>query len=429
METKMPNNWKKYKLGDLADITSSKRIFLSDYVTEGIPFYRSKEIIDLFHKRDIKTELFISKDKYEEIKHKFGIPLGGDLLLTSVGTLGIPYIVKDNDVFYFKDGNLTWFRKINNLYIDNKYLFIIISSDYGKKKLNEITIGSTQAALTIYGLKNIEITLPPLPEQQAIAEILSSLDDKIELNLQTNKTLEEMANALYKHWFVDFGPFKEGKFVESELGLVPINWEVKELRENLSILKDGSHNPPKRTEEGVRFLAGATDIKHLTISFEKCSFISQEDYDQMHRKYHIQKDDILLTIVGTIGNVAIVRESDLPFSMQRSIAILRASDTFSNKYIYLLLNSLSFKHYMNTNINPTGQPGIYLGTLGSYKLVTPPIDELKRFEKTVEPVFEQMFQNVTENESLKQTRDYLLPKLISGKIRVKEAAQKVKEVL
>ena len=95
--------WKEYRLGELCSISSSKRIFAEEYKSFGIPFYRGKEIIEKQKGTNISTELYISESRYEEIKNKFGVPQKGDMLLTSVGTLGIPYIIKD-ETFYFKDG-------------------------------------------------------------------------------------------------------------------------------------------------------------------------------------------------------------------------------------------------------------------------------------------------------------------------------------
>jgi len=100
-------------LGKLCNITSSKRIYASEYVSTGVPFYRSKEVIQKHDGEAINTELFISEEKYNEIKNKFGVPTKGDMLMTSVGTLGIPYIVKASEKFYFKDGNLTWYKDFN----------------------------------------------------------------------------------------------------------------------------------------------------------------------------------------------------------------------------------------------------------------------------------------------------------------------------
>lgn len=119
--------WEKVKLGNVCEITSSKRIFYSEYVDDGVPFYRSKEIIESDEGKVIENPLYISVDKYNEIKEKFGVPQIGDMLLTSVGTIGIPYIIKKKDCFYFKDGNLTWFRDFREG-LNSKYLYYWINN-------------------------------------------------------------------------------------------------------------------------------------------------------------------------------------------------------------------------------------------------------------------------------------------------------------
>ena len=150
-------SWNRGKIGQHCEITSSKRIFYSEYVETGVPFYRSKEIIETSQGQSISEPLFISQEKYEEIKEKFGVPGPGDMLLTSVGTIGIPYIVKQDDYFYFKDGNLTWFRNFDKELL-SEFLCYWIGSSEGYGILNNTTIGSSQKALTIAALKNIEIS-------------------------------------------------------------------------------------------------------------------------------------------------------------------------------------------------------------------------------------------------------------------------------
>ena len=194
--------WKEKQLCEIVDIGSSKRIFYKEYVPVGIPFYRSKEVIEKHNGKAISTELHISIEKYNDIKEKFGVPVEGDILLTFVGTLGIPYIVQKDEKFYFKDGNLTWFRNFNNSLL-NQFLYYWLISPVGKGELDMVSIGSTQPALTIRGLKGITINTPPLPEQKAIASVLSSLDDKIDLLHRQNKTLEAMAETLFRQWFVE----------------------------------------------------------------------------------------------------------------------------------------------------------------------------------------------------------------------------------
>ena len=190
-------------VGDLCEVTSSKRIFAADYEVAGVPFFRGKEITDKYRGRvEVGTELFISRAKFEEIKGKSGAPIPGDLLLTSVGTLGSTYIVRPGDEFYFKDGNVTWFRYFDGL--NSKYFHYWLSSPDGRSELNKCTIGSSQSAYTIVLLKGMSIAVPSIAEQCRIASILSAYDDLIENCQRRIRTLEDMARSLYREWFVHF---------------------------------------------------------------------------------------------------------------------------------------------------------------------------------------------------------------------------------
>jgi type I restriction enzyme S subunit len=175
---------KKVSLAQLATVTSSKRIFLSDYVEEGIPFYRSKEIITKSNFESIEKPLYITEERYLEIKEKFGVPVSGDLLITSVGTIGFVHLVNDDDGdFYFKDGNLIW---IKNLLQQNLafFLFFKFRTPEFKEMLNSVAIGSSQKALTIETVKKIEIEIP-------------SDDSLIEFNQET-KTIIKFIYTLQK---------------------------------------------------------------------------------------------------------------------------------------------------------------------------------------------------------------------------------------
>lgn len=168
-------SWTYEKIGNHCEITSSKRIFFSEYVESGVPFYRSKEIIEIERGQNIGEPLYISQQKYDDIKSKYGVPLPGDMLLTSVGTIGIPYIIQIDDYFYFKDGNLTWFRSFDDLLV-SRFLYYWIISDEGQGILNNATIGSSQKALTISALNRIECPVPPIEVQTKIVSILSAYD-------------------------------------------------------------------------------------------------------------------------------------------------------------------------------------------------------------------------------------------------------------
>ena len=198
---KIPKDWKKVSISQFVDIKSSKRVKMSEYKNQGVPFYRSKEIIQKASKQSINTEIFISNSQYESFRQKHGAPVEGDILLTSVGTLGIPYLVREIDgKFYFKDGNLTWFTNFSKN-LDSKYLFYFLQSKEGKRRINEISIGSTQAALTIEGLKSVTITLPPLSIMKIFSEITNSFLQKISINLEQTSVFEKIRDSILPKLF------------------------------------------------------------------------------------------------------------------------------------------------------------------------------------------------------------------------------------
>jgi len=173
--------WEKKKLGSVSEMTSSKRVYLSDYVNDGVPFYRGKEISELRLNKTPDDILYISRERYEDFKEKFGIPSIGDILITAVGTLGNVLRIRNDDEFYFKDGNLIWLK---NIKVDSEFLETLIQ--WKNNDLIKTSIGSTQKALTMVELRKLKFAFPNLPEQQKIANFLTAVDTKLQ-QLTTKK--------------------------------------------------------------------------------------------------------------------------------------------------------------------------------------------------------------------------------------------------
>ncbi|MEM4254481.1 MAG: restriction endonuclease subunit S [Candidatus Woesearchaeota archaeon] len=190
------------------------------------------------------------------------------------------------------------------------------------------------------------------------------------------------------------------KFKQTEIGMIPEDWTLGKLKDYLTLLKDGSHNPPKRVNKGIKFIAGASDIKYRNIDFTNCTYITEEDYKKIHKFYELKENDVLLTIVGTVGNAAIVRKNNLPFSLQRSIAVLRCAPSLDSEYLFYWLTSKRFKQILYANINPTGQPGIYLGTLGDLSIPIPIKPEQQRIAKILSDLDSKIELNQQMNKTL-----------------------------
>jgi type I restriction enzyme S subunit len=193
--TRIPFDWGIKRLGEILEICSSKRVMEEDWITEGVPFYRTREIICLANKTEFKSPIFISEEFYDELKRKYGVPQPGDILVTGVGTIGETYIVKPSDKFYFKDGNVIWF-KVNRL-ISSEFLSQLFKNQYIRKQLSDNASITTVATFTIDGARNTKVVLPPLPEQKAIAQVLSTADAAIHT---TEKLIAQ--KELRKKWLM-----------------------------------------------------------------------------------------------------------------------------------------------------------------------------------------------------------------------------------
>ncbi|MEI6578449.1 MAG: restriction endonuclease subunit S, partial [Eubacteriales bacterium] len=239
-------------------------------------------------------------------------------------------------------------------------------------------------------LENNVIKIPPYHEQRAIAETLSCLDDKIEINNRINKTLEEMAQAIFKSWFVDFEPFQDGALVESELGRIPKGWRVGKLSE-LIIIKYGKDH--KKLSDGNIPVYGSGGV----MRYVDTAIFSTES--------------VLIPRKGTLNNVIYVDE---PFWSVDTMfyTVMRTLNVAKFVYFYMKDKDLAS---MNAG---SAVPSMTTDILYNLVIVIPPDEVTKRFDVLVSPLFTKIKANQIENKTLTLLRDILLPKLMSGEIRV-----------
>ena len=426
----------KKVLRQLCDITSSKRIYAADYQPQGVPFYRGKEIIEK-HKgnTEVSTELFITRSKFLEIKRKFGAPIPGDLLLTSVGTLGVPYIVRPGEEFYFKDGNVIWLRHFRDL--DSRFLYYWLLSPQGTAELKKCTIGSSQSAFTIVLLKEMEIQLPALPVQRKIAAILSAYDDLIENNLRRIKILEGMAQNLYREWFVKFRfpGHENARFVDAPLGRIPEGWELRPLASLLIGHIGGGWGKDIEEERHTEraWVIRGTDIP----SARYC------DFSKVPYRYHtasnlrsrrLKPGDIVFEVSGgskgqPLGRALYVSAELLAAFGGDSVIcasfckrIQPDTEKYASELLYLsFLEAYESGEIEQFQVQSTGISNFkWSDYISQVNRCVPPIALQEHFRDLVAPLFLEISTLGHKNTTLRRTHDLLLPKLISGELDVSE---------
>jgi len=375
-------------LGDICDITSSKRIFAHEYRPFGVPFYRGKEIIEKQSGKTVSNELFIEESRYAEIEERHGAPQNGDLLLTSVGTLGVPYVVR-NERFYFKDGNITWFRNFRNA--SSQYLYYWLLSPLGKQQIDSKSIGSTQKALTIDALLGFEIDLPSLEEQLKIERNLWALDEKISNNKMINHHLEQMAQAIFKSWIVDFEPTKPFTDIVQVLGGGTPKTGIAEFW-------DGEI-PFFTPKDALGTYVLSTDKTLTAAGLSSCN----------SPLYPI--NTVFVTARGTVGKLAL---AGCPMAMNQSCYALVGADDYGQHYVYHLAQFVV--EHLKHKASGAVFDAIVTRDFESEIVPASTIEDVQSFEEKVAPIYEAILNNSKENARLATLRDTLLPKLMKGEL-------------
>ncbi|EOW9552509.1 restriction endonuclease subunit S [Vibrio fluvialis] len=446
----MSFDWPEFQLSEKCTIKSSTRIFKKEYVETGVPFMRSKDVIDKALGVFSHFELFISKERYKEIKSKYGSPKEGDLLISSVGNRsGWPYIVQDEGDFYFKDGNVIWMSEFDGL--DPDFLAYWLKSDIGQSALSSIMIGSAQKAITIDSLRKLWVSFPPFEYQQLSSDVLKLLDKKIASNKATNQTLEEIAQAIFKSWFVDFDPViakmngeqPEGmdaataslfpeKLVESELGLIPEGWPVDQVGKHIDVTKGKSYKSAELQESTTALVT----LK----SFKRGGGYRMDGLKEYTGKYKpqqvIEAGDLVMSLTDVtqaaeiVGKPALVIDAPQYDTLVASldVAILRPKETDAKQYFYGLMSTYRFHRYAESFA--TGTTVLHLSPKGitTFEFACPSAELVKKYHEFAAPIFAKIEANILESQELAKLRDTLLPKLLSGEIELGTSEELVEAI-
>jgi type I restriction enzyme S subunit len=371
--------------------------------------------------------VFVTEEKSKELKASWVEK--GDIVITHRGTLGQVGIISADskyDKYIISQSGLK--MSFNKELINPYYIYYFLNTRLGQHLLlmNRSQVGVPAIAQPTTSVKKIMIPFPSLEKQGTIVEILKSLDDKIELNNQINQTLEEMAQCIFKEWFVEFNfpneegvPYKDngGEMVESELGEIPEGWRVGSIGEIADIVAGGT--PSKKVDE---YYAEEREIPWITpkdLSGYNRKFIGRGALDITElglRKSSAKimpKGTVLFSSRAPIGYIAIA-ENDV--TTNQGFKSLIPNKEFGTEYLYYML------HNIKGNIENSASGSTFKEISGAgmkkHEIIIPTIPVAFNFEKTVSKLSDMILKNEIEIEALTEIRNTLLPKLMSGEIRV-----------
>jgi type I restriction enzyme S subunit len=369
----MKNNWQTKKLGELFDITSSKRVFKSEWKVEGVPFYRAREIVKLAKDGYVNNELFISENMYNKYSEKYGAPMENDIMVTGVGTLGICYVVKKNDKFYFKDGNIIWLK--NKGLADSRFIEYMFKSEHFIKQINNNS-GTTVGTFTIIKAKNMLIILPLLDEQKRIVKKLDAIFENIDKAKEnTEKNLQNSKELFDSYLFSEFANTKKDS-------------NTKILNEVCIRITDGSHNPPKSVNKNEYLMLSSKNIFNDHITLGDPRYLSKTDFNIENKRTDVSEGDVLLTIVGTIGRVAVYNSEYPKFTLQRSVAVLKPDlNIIEPRYLMYSLRSKIDK--IQNQSRGVAQKGFYLKQIKNFSINLPAINNQRITIKKIDKLSEQ----------------------------------------
>ena len=348
----------------------------------------------------------------------------GDIVITHRGTIGqIVYIPQNSKYDRYVISQSQFRVTCNTDIVLPEYLTYYFHTREGQHKLlsNASQVGVPALARASTTFRKLEVDLPSIEIQRKIMDIILGLQQRISVNRQIYENLEAQAQALFKHWFIDFAPFKDGKFAESELGMIPEGWRVVSLDDACIKITDGSHYSPKDDPHGTIPMLSVKDMRHNGFDYSSCKMINEEEYEKMKANDCIPlKNDILVAKDGSY-----LKEIFLCFKEERqailsSIALFRCN--INVLYPELLLQLLRLprvrKDVGDNYVSGSALPRIVLKDFKKFRFVVAPIDVQNRIIDTMQSLTNEIHIKEMESSKLAQLRDALLPKLMSGQIKL-----------
>ena len=410
--------WKEYKLEEICTKITDGSHSSPKAQESGYPMFSVKDMLE--YGFDYSKCKYISQEDFFILKHNGCVPQKGDVLVAKDGS----YL---KQIFVCKEtkeeailSSIAIFRP--NSLVDSYFLNYLLKSPQVYNYIaNNCVSGSALPRIVLKDFKAVKLPIPSIGIQKSIVAILKSLDDKIEVSMRINDNLEQQAQALFKSWFVDFEPFKDQPFVESELGMIPEEWKIIRADEVFEI--NIGKTPPRKEPEWFSL----NNENNIWVSIADMGnsgvFISDSsEYltDEAIKRFNVQmveKDSILLSFKLTIGRVAITNKK---MTTNEAIARFVLPNIVYREFLYLYLKQYKYENLGSTSSIATA---VNSKTIKGMKLLIPPFEIIKSFSENIKWLFEKIRNAQELNNNLAKIRDTLLPRLMSGELEVKDIEQ------
>lgn len=400
--------WKEVRLGEVADVQTGpfgSQLHKENYVNKGTPIVTVEHLGNKWFTSQ-NLPMVSDEDKLRLAKY---CSQEGDVIFSRVGSVDrCSFVSKEYSGWLFS-GRCLRVRPRSG--INPEYLYYFLTNEGTKQYIRNIAVGATMPSINTKLLNEVPITIPSLADQRRIASILSSLDRKIELNNKINADLEEMAQAIFKNWFIDFEPFKDGKFVDSELGMIPEGWKVGTLGD---ITKNKSAKVKERND--VKVLSPVT-TGELVLSEE---YFTKQVFSSSIAKYKIvNKGDFAYNParvnIGSLGR----NEFDFDGCVSPVYVVFSVIDGYDN-YFDLFRKTDFFKDSVASLAIGGVRQSLSYDDLSSIEVIIPSENAVEEFNNLYNQMKKTIKANKLENSRLSTLRDTLLPRLMSGEIEVPE---------
>jgi type I restriction enzyme S subunit len=423
------SDWENTKLGDVCEFQKGYAFKSKDYQTTGRKIVKVSDLNNYSVNYD--GCICIDETRFNEYA-RYSLEYD-DVIITTVGSwpsnpnsvVGKVVKVQKEVEGALLNQNAVRVRGSDELI--QKYIFYLLKNkDFADYIIGTAQGAANQASITQNDIKNYEFSIPEKEEQKSIAATLSCLDDKIELNNNINKKLEEMAQNIFKSWFVDFEHFKDVEFEDSELGRIPKGWKVIELGDVVEIINGYSYKGSELKESPDAMMT----IKNFDRSggLKIDGFKEIEISSRVKDRHYLNLFDVLVACTDLTQNAEIIGNPILVLTKSNYNNLIASMDLvkiipkdplISNFFLYAIMKDEKFKQFSLGYTSGTTVLHLNKKAISAYKLALPNEEHiLKDFSEIIEPMFKVVSENINQNCTIINIRDILLPKLMSGEIRV-----------